>query len=162
MRIWILPLTGDRKAVEAFPGTNVPRTHAAFSPDDKWIAYSQGERSTESDVYIEPYPPTGHREKVSSTGGQDPRWAADGRQLVYRAKDLTIMSVDLAEISGKLRPSTPAPLFPKAGVAVNFSADKRAERFLLLQRPGMAPSMAVDATPQPVTVVMNFVQSIKR
>src|SRR5678809_508995 len=38
-RVWVLPLTGDKKAVQAFPGLTIPNHSGLFSPDGKWIAY---------------------------------------------------------------------------------------------------------------------------
>ena len=41
-RIWMLPLTGDRTPVEAFPGSTGSQRFPVFSPDGKWIAYAEG------------------------------------------------------------------------------------------------------------------------
>jgi Tol biopolymer transport system component len=53
-----------------------------FSPDGKWLAYSSNDSGT-FETYIEPYPRTGVRTKVTSAGGEAPIWSADGREIVY-------------------------------------------------------------------------------
>jgi serine/threonine protein kinase/Tol biopolymer transport system component len=159
-RIWVLPLGVGCKAVEVFPGTNVSRSAAVFSPNGKWIAYSQCIGPQDCDVYVEPYPANGYRERVSSTGAFQPRWTPD-RQLLYRAANNKIMSVDVTEMAGKLRLDAAIELFekPRPAFAVfAFSPDSRAERFLMVQ----PPEKAVDSAPVPITVIMNWAQSLKK
>jgi Tol biopolymer transport system component len=55
-RVWVLPLTGDKKAVQAFPGLTIPNNSGLFSPDGKWIAYTQSPGPMTSEVYVRPYP----------------------------------------------------------------------------------------------------------
>jgi Tol biopolymer transport system component len=53
-----------------------------FSPDGHWIAYSSTE-STRAEIYLAPFPATGAKWQVSSTGGVTPRWRQDGKELYY-------------------------------------------------------------------------------
>jgi hypothetical protein len=73
------------------------------------------------------------------------------------------MSVDLTADGDTLRPSTPVLLFskPRLPEVLNslFSVDGRGERFLLVQQPESATAAT---TEQPITVVLNFVQSLAR
>jgi Tol biopolymer transport system component len=57
---------------------------SSFSPDGKWMAYTSNE-SGEAEVYVQAYPPTGGRWQISSSGGAEPRWSPDGRQLFFRS-----------------------------------------------------------------------------
>lgn len=54
-----------------------------FSPDGRWLAatFSEGGRS---EVYICPVDDPNGRIRVSATGGEEPRWSADGSSIVYR------------------------------------------------------------------------------
>jgi hypothetical protein len=56
---------------------------ASFSPDGQWVAYASDE-SGRSEVYVQPYPGPGGKWLVSTGGGRDPVWSADGRELFYR------------------------------------------------------------------------------
>jgi serine/threonine-protein kinase len=51
--------------------------------DGKWIAYTSDE-SGRFEVYVRPYPGPGQRHQVSTAGGEEPLWSADGDELFYR------------------------------------------------------------------------------
>jgi dipeptidyl aminopeptidase/acylaminoacyl peptidase len=53
-----------------------------FSPDGKWLAY-QANDSGAFEIYVEPYPRTGARTRISDAGGERPVWTPDGREIVY-------------------------------------------------------------------------------
>ena len=53
-----------------------------FSPDGRWLAY-QANDSGSFEVYVEPFPRTGTRTRISSAGGQRPVWSPDGREIFY-------------------------------------------------------------------------------
>jgi serine/threonine-protein kinase len=64
----------------------VPRvwvSQPAFSPDGKWLAYVSSETGR-FEVYLQPYPATGARHRVTQQGGMCPKWSPDGREIVYR------------------------------------------------------------------------------
>ena len=69
-----------------------------LSPDGKWLAYNAGPAST-MDIYVEPFPPTGSRRRISQNGGYWPLWSPDGDALFYRALEQsgerTIKSVNI-------------------------------------------------------------------
>ena len=81
-RLWTLPLAGAGKPSQAFPDATDNQRNGAFSPDGKWIAYMSGPPRSPN-VYVQPFPPTGVRERVSATTGFDPHWTADGRRIVF-------------------------------------------------------------------------------
>jgi dipeptidyl aminopeptidase/acylaminoacyl peptidase len=62
-----------------------------FSPDGRWLAYQANDSGT-PDVYVEPFPRTGLRIRVSTAGGQHPVWAPDGREIFFD-RDQTIIAV---------------------------------------------------------------------
>ena len=81
-RIWILPLTGDRRPrpfLTASYSTGMPD----FSPDGRWLAY-QSDESGRSEIYVQQYPGPGGKWPISNDGGEKPVWSRDGRQLFYR------------------------------------------------------------------------------
>ncbi len=55
--------------------------YAAVSPDGRWLAYSTNE-SGRGEVFVQPWA-GGTRTPVSTSRGHSPRWARDGRELVY-------------------------------------------------------------------------------
>jgi hypothetical protein len=56
----------------------------ALSPDGRWLAYVSDE-SGAGEVYVRPFPDVASaRWQVSTTGGGEPVWANNGRELYYR------------------------------------------------------------------------------
>ena len=67
----------------------------AFSPDGKWLAYVSDE-SGRAEVYVQPYPGPGAKWAVSTEGGTEPAWSADGRELYFRHRDQLVVVDDYA------------------------------------------------------------------
>jgi Tol biopolymer transport system component len=80
---WVLPLEGDRKT---FPLSQSRAFGPFFSPDGRWFAYTSRE-SGGGEVYVAPFPGPGGRWRVSTTGGGDARWRADGKEILFRGPD---------------------------------------------------------------------------
>jgi hypothetical protein len=57
--------------------------HGNFSPDGHLVAYTSNE-SGKFDVYVETLPRSDRKWPVSTNGGYEPRWRADGRQSAKR------------------------------------------------------------------------------
>ncbi len=82
-----------------------------FSPDGKWVAYQSNEAG-HFEIYLQPFPGPGGRIQVSSSGGQQVRWARDGSELFYVAADQRLTSVRVTfGANGKVALGAPVPLF---------------------------------------------------
>jgi Tol biopolymer transport system component len=66
------------------------------SRDVRWLAYSSNE-TAQWEVYVQPFMRPGGRVRVSTNGGSQPRWRADGAELFYLAVDGALMSVDMTD-----------------------------------------------------------------
>jgi serine/threonine protein kinase len=55
---------------------------AAFSPDGRFVAYISDE-SGQTEIYVQTFPVTGQKWKISENGGDAPIWSPDGRSLYY-------------------------------------------------------------------------------
>jgi Tol biopolymer transport system component len=141
--IWALPLTGDPKP---FPvvSTDFGEGNGRFSPDGRWIAYQSNQSGT-GQIYIQPFPPTGPRVRVSTTTGNNPAWSTDGKQLFYRTGDNHVMTVD---VTSPMRPGVPKELFTQGG---QWTMDPVRQRFLMAVT---AFDATADATP--ITVVLHW------
>jgi Tol biopolymer transport system component len=62
------------------------------SPDGRWLAYISRE-SGRFEVYVEPFRRRGERVRVSTSGGAQPRWRGDGKELFYLSLDGALMAV---------------------------------------------------------------------
>ena len=148
--LWVLPLTGDKKPFP-FLQTAFNEDNGTFAPDTKWIAYVSNE-SSRDEVYVQPFPATGAKYRVSSNGGTYPMWRGDGRELFFIALDGTMMAAAIKSGPG-IEPGIPQALFP-SGIALTgnrrqYAVTKDGQRFLLNVPLGRS-------TPTPLTVVVNW------
>ena len=103
-----IALDGDHKPVP-FLESKFYITQAQFSPDDHWVAYVSQE-SGEAEVYVQRFPGGGERIRISNTGGVQPRWRRDGRELFYVEPRGKMMAVAL-RYGKTLEPDAPVALF---------------------------------------------------
>jgi len=96
----------------------VEGTEAQFSPDAKWIAYTVAGKGVHPTVFVEPFPGLGGRIQIC-TGGAQPRWSRDGKQIFYIAPDRKLMAVSFD--SQKKSASAPHVLFQTRIVAPDFA-----------------------------------------
>jgi serine/threonine protein kinase len=81
-QIWVLPMDGERKP-KLFLESRFTLRYPEFSPDGRWIAYVSSE-SGRDEVYVQPYPGPGEKHRVSTEGGGQLIWTANGRELLFR------------------------------------------------------------------------------
>ena len=159
--IWVLPMEGERKP-RLFLESRFSLTHPEFSPDGRWIAYVSNE-SGNREVYVQPYPGPGEKIRISTDGGTEPIWSANGRELLYRPRTRSDFFTPIRSLSPFVA-GTPRLLFElKAGeydstVPVrSWSATADGQRFLL--------SRFIASTDKPVSVmhvVLNWAEELKR
>jgi tRNA A-37 threonylcarbamoyl transferase component Bud32 len=95
--LWLVPLTGPRKAVPLAQGPS-NELLPSISPDSKWVAY-QSDQTGQYEIYVRPLSPVGGLIQISSGGGTEPRWMPDGRHVVYRS-GAAFRSVALSTATG--------------------------------------------------------------
>jgi serine/threonine protein kinase len=155
--IRMLPLEGDRKSYVVVPHaitTITSRPH--ISPNGRWIAYPSAE-SGASEVYVAAFGGGQGKWQVSASGGEQPQWSRDGKELFYVDPTFNVYSVPVSEAGSALQFGTPKVMIPSA----NWSA----------------PSVFFDLTPdgkkilldrveqqvtQSVTIVTNFTSTLKK
>jgi Tol biopolymer transport system component len=154
--IWLLPVSDTRNPIQL---TRSPsdQMHANFSPDGRFIAYTSSE-SGRNEVYVETLPP-GRKWPISTNGGYEPRWRADGREIYYLSEDRKLMAVPVS--SGKLPFGVPSLLFQTQVHAdvtrfrTHYVPSRDGTRFLVHTRSG-------DIAPVPITVVLNWQEELKQ
>jgi Tol biopolymer transport system component len=99
--IWVLPLDGG--APREVIATPADERGARFSPDGRWLAYSSNE-SGRFEVFVTPFPPTGAKWQISPSGGHQPQWSRDGRELFYISPDQRIVAVSVSTSRGTFVP----------------------------------------------------------
>ncbi len=160
--IWVLPLYGNRSAYMLInsPGDDVL---ARFSPDGAWIAYASDESGAQ-EVYVRSFTRDGHigadRERVSSSGGSQPIWRRDGKELFYLSPKGEIMAVPVNRSGTALEFGSPAVLFKILAPAVGrilgaYDVAPDGQRFLIGEFLGESAS----AIP---TVILNWPKILPR
>jgi serine/threonine protein kinase/Tol biopolymer transport system component len=151
--LWVIPLDGDRKPVPVLQ-TEFNEMNGQFSPDGRLIAYSSDE-STRAEVYVQRFPMSSGKVRVSTNGGNRPRWRRDGKELFYLNPDGKMMAVEMKATATALETAGPHELFQTRVASAPFGAptyDVAADgqRFLI------DTTLDEAEGPPPITVVMNW------
>jgi serine/threonine protein kinase/Tol biopolymer transport system component len=153
--LWLVPLVDGGKP-EKFIASAAEEMHGNFSSNSHLVAYTSNE-SGRFEVYVETVPRSDRKWSVSTNGGYEPRWRADGREIYYLSDDRKLMAVPVG--AGPTF-GIPQPLFQTrvpAGVTANrthFVPSRDGQRFLVNQ--------ALDASASPITVALNWTAMLKR
>src|SRR5262249_3555707 len=91
--ICLLPICGDVKPIP-FLQTQLQEGDGTLSPDGSWMAYAYNETGI-SEIYVQTVPPSGNKWKISNSGGVQPRWRADGKELFYIQNQFGLIAVEV-------------------------------------------------------------------
>ena len=83
--LWALPMTGADREPIRLTNDDLPQFHPTISPNGKWVAFAQVEPSGRWTVNVKAFPGGESRQRVSTDFGFEPRWRADGTELLYLA-----------------------------------------------------------------------------
>ena len=112
-----------------------PETGGRLSPDGRWLAYVTNETGR-PEVYVRAFPGPGGKWQVSTGGGSEPQWRADGRELFYRGERGTVIMAAPVETAAAFQAGTPERLFDATLTRGDqnrnrYVADAAGQRFLL-------------------------------
>ena len=156
--IWALSVSS--KESRPVVKTRFNEAGAVFSPDGRWIAYHSDEStvptSTKSqfEIYVQPYPGPGVKQRVSREGGQWPYWSHSGRELFYLT-DTAVFAVAI-QAADDLRLGTPARLFARTGgnQGVGYATSPDDQRFVMIEKAGSQSSQ--------ISLVQNWLEELKQ
>jgi Tol biopolymer transport system component len=99
LHTWIAALSCQDKGAKSRPFLqhSCQEMSAQFSPGDageapRWLAYASNETGR-YEVYVRDFPQGRHKWQVSNSGGLQPHWRRDGRELFYLTLDGMVMSI---------------------------------------------------------------------
>jgi eukaryotic-like serine/threonine-protein kinase len=160
-QIWMLPRSGSRTPYR-FRQANAHQGNAHFSPDGNWVVFtseelgSRGQGSVSGrEVWVAPFSGAGPPHKVSDTGGFQPSWSRDGREIFFLSPDGALMSAQVTQ--GRRFSAAPArPLFgvdvdTSRGWGNQYAVSRDGRRFLI---------NALDES-RPITYVLDWRALIK-
>ena len=168
--LWTLSLEnpGEPRVLSAVPYPTL-ELGASFSPDGQWIAYTSGTASTfEFEMYVEPFPTTGEKHKISQEQGVMPLWSQAGDELFYRPvtqgpearqtlKSVTVSTDPPFRFSSER--SLPIGAFISVQFYRSFDVTPDGQRFLVV----LPENETADADPGfQIEVVLNWPEELKR
>jgi dipeptidyl aminopeptidase/acylaminoacyl peptidase len=157
--LWVVPM---KEGGKPFPYVQAAfdQAHAQFSPDGRFVAYTSSE-SGRDEVYVQTFPKLTGKWQISTGGGDQAYWRADGRELFYLRPDRTLMAVAVKAEAG-FQASLPVALFATRTQTVaigssraHYAVANDGQRFLvnsILDRANFAP----------IQVVLNWTAAVKR
>jgi len=161
--IFALPLEGDKTPMP-LTKTRFEEGNARFSPDGKWIAYQSNETGR-FEIWAQPFPSSGERVQISTTGGAQAQWGPQGKELFYIGIDEGLMAVPLRVSSDNktLEPGPARALFLTripggavlgGGLRQQYVVSPDGQRFLM--------RTVVDDAPTPITLILNWTAALKK
>jgi len=148
--VWMLPLRGEGKPVP-IAETAFNESGASLSPDRAWIAY-QSDESGRPEIYIQPFPGPGGKQRISLDGGTHPAWSPDGRELFFQ-QGPKLMACRVSA-SPSFSPSRPELAFEAPWILEWTVA--RDGRFLVVR------SSEEETSTREIHVILNFGEELKR
>jgi hypothetical protein len=160
--VWVLPVFGDRQPYPIL-NSQFDEYRAQLSPDGRWLVCVSDE-SGSYEVYAQPFTADGKlggaKQRISTSGGNQPRFRRDGQELFYVAADGQMMAVALKP-GATFDFETPKALFKtrmltgmiQSGIEYDVTAD--GQRFLI-------GTMVGEANATPVSVILNWTAEVKK
>ena len=161
----LLPLGGERRPRPLLQ-TPSDELNAEVSPDGHWLAYQSNE-SGRHEIYVRPFPNVdAGKVQVSTSGGTQPLWARNGRELFYVSMGvlmrvpLTMGSTFEAGTATKLLDS-PYFLAPPPGLGLGrmYDVSPDGRRFLIIKDSSTSDEPAASAR---IIFVQNWFEELKR
>jgi serine/threonine-protein kinase len=154
-----LSLDASRTITPVLSGPDV-EAQATLSPDGRWLAYMQIE--SRSQIFIRPYPDVNQiRIPVTTDGGWEPVWSADGNALYFRDRNLTAeYVVDIKTAGNTVSASTPrrfTSMRDQSNAFYNVAMPPVGRRVLTTQR-----ASAGATRPPEYRVILNWFEELKK
>ena len=155
--LWLLPIErpDPTRPLDVTTPAGPRGAQGRLSPNGRWLAY-ETDGFGGREISVRAFPDGAVTWQVSTNGGIEPQWSADGRELFFLASDRKLMSVRV-RTDGDFQAGAPIPLFQTEldarGIPINgrnqYVVSPDGQRFLLKQA-------RADAPPPAITVVMNW------
>jgi serine/threonine protein kinase len=164
--LWVLPIgTGTAGGTKPVPflQTEFNEFEGQLSPDSRWMAYAS-EESGQREVYVRPFPTGDGKWRISTAGGDQPRWRGDGKEMFFVGADGKMTAVTVKAAAGpklSFEAGTPVPLFDPHIVATpgipafEYDVTAGGKRFLV-------DTNTATASAPPLNVVVNWNAGLKK
>jgi hypothetical protein len=145
-------MTGERTP-KVFAKTPFNETAPRFSPEGRWIAYVSDEAG-QPDVYVRPFPGPGEALRISTSGGSNPHWRRDGKELFYVVGQ-RLMAVPVTA-SSSFDAGVPKQLFDRKPARItDYDVAADGQSFLI-------NSEVSGPETKPINIVVNWMAALKK
>jgi Tol biopolymer transport system component len=131
-----------------------------FSPNGRWVAYASDE-SGRFEIYVRPYPTAPGQWPISASGGMQPEWRGDGKELYFISGDGRLMAADVSTDGPTFTAGVPRALFEvdvpdsAAPHPSDYDVSADGKRFLI--------NTVLDQPAKPaVTVILNWTAELPK
>jgi len=150
-RLLAMPLAGPGRKPVVVASQPFRQLCGQFSPDGRFVTY-QTDESGRNEVVVQSFPEPHGRITVSTAGGSEPRWSANGKEITYIAPGATMMAAPVRNTGTRFEAGKPAVLFQTQMLGGGRSvkqqyAVSRDGRFLINQPTGSST---------PITLILNW------
>ncbi len=165
LALWTLsdPLDPARRKAAPYLDEDHPTAQGQFSPgpagEPRWVAYTSDE-SGRAEIFVQSFRVRAGKFQVSKSGGSQPRWRRDGKEIFYIAPDGKMMAVDV-KTSPRFESGIPHELFdsrilvPNSPSVTRYDVTPDGKRFLI------NTATQTGAAPEPIHVVLNWLAGAK-
>jgi dipeptidyl aminopeptidase/acylaminoacyl peptidase len=155
--LWAVDMNEKPLTPRPFVNTSFDERSGQFSPDGHWLAY-QTDESGRPEVVVVSFPDPTERRNVSTSGGAQPRWRSDGKELYFVASDGSLMAAPITIArqahGSRIEVGAPVSLFQTlilgggdANVNTQYAVS-RDGRFLI--------SQPAESATTPITLILNW------
>jgi hypothetical protein len=127
----------------------------AVSPDGRYVAFTANENGS-SEIYVRPFGSVGAggQWRISTKGGQQPRWSGDGRTVFYLGTDLETLHAVHVSASPTFTVGSSEVIATIPGLGEAWDVDRKSGRMILTQ--------AVATQNTRIIVLMNWLDEFRR
>ena len=136
--IWTLSSSG-RETQSLYDAPDTIYLGPELSSNGEWLAYGAGSEAGTVNIYVEPFPPTGSRHRITQNVAYYPLWSPDGDRLFYRpiatSTGITLRSVDVVtepEFAFSNEQTLPIEGFNVVGYYRGYDITPDGERFVMV------------------------------
>jgi hypothetical protein len=172
VELWLRSMSDGTSARFGDVRSNAP-LNSAFSPDGKWIAYTERGRSgnTPTALFVQPVPATGARYQISTDNeaGHHPFWAPGGKELFHWSIGGTFLVSTSIDLRGSVTVGRPVRVAgshqsnTSALGPLNYDMTPNGREFVLTRTVSEAAAPAEGSAERgSIKVVLNWFEELKR
>jgi Tol biopolymer transport system component/tRNA A-37 threonylcarbamoyl transferase component Bud32 len=156
--LWVFSV-GDHKW-ESFLQTPNNESRAQFSPNGRWIVYESDE-SGRKEIYVQSFPASGAKWQISVSGGSQPRWRRDGKELFFLGGDRKVTAVDVNTEAPNFAHGALTPLF---ATRISKGEDRPGDQYVVTSdgQRFLVNTVAEEGAYSPISVVLNWTAGLKK